>query len=62
MIFFLIHLLFQQNIKARENRKQLFSTVVSREHTLKQPPTTMSEPPPWLSSSDSSGTNLQPSV
>ncbi|XP_057788908.1 syntaxin-31 [Salvia miltiorrhiza] len=51
-----------KNIKARENRKQLFSTVVSRENPLKQPPNTVSEPPPWLSSSDSSGTNLQPSV
>ncbi|XP_047966518.1 syntaxin-31 [Salvia hispanica] len=53
-----------KNIKARENRKQLFSTSVSRENpfALKQPPNTVSEPPPWLSSSDSSRTNLQQSV
>ncbi|GFQ02521.1 syntaxin-31 [Phtheirospermum japonicum] len=52
-----------KNIKAHENRKQLFSTVVSRESPLKQPPsTTVKEPPPWSSSSDSSGANPQPSV
>ncbi|KAG6395438.1 hypothetical protein SASPL_146083 [Salvia splendens] len=53
-----------KNIKARENRKQLFSTAVPRENpfALKQPPNTVSEPPPWLSSSDSSRTNLQQSL
>ncbi|KAK6122052.1 hypothetical protein DH2020_044205 [Rehmannia glutinosa] len=51
-----------KNIKAHENRKQIFSTVVSRENPLKQPPNTVKEPPPWSSSSESSGGNLQPSV
>ncbi|KAL3652223.1 Syntaxin-31 [Castilleja foliolosa] len=51
-----------KNIKAHENRKQLFSTVVSRESPLKQPPGTVKEPPPWSSSSDSSGGSLQSSV
>lgn len=48
-----------QNIKARENRKQLFSTVVSRENPLKQPPSTATEPPPWLNTSETSGGNQQ---
>ncbi|KAL0452747.1 UNVERIFIED_CONTAM: syntaxin [Sesamum latifolium] len=34
-----------KNIKAHENRKQLFSTVVSRENPLKEPPNTVTEPP-----------------
>ncbi|KAL6580951.1 Syntaxin [Orobanche minor] len=45
-----------------ENRKQLFSTVVSREKPLKQPPNTVKEPPPWSSSSDSFEGTLQPTV
>ncbi|KAK4436530.1 syntaxin [Sesamum alatum] len=48
-----------KNIKAHENRKQLFSTVVSRENPLKEPPNTVTEPPPW---SSSAGRNLQSSV
>lgn len=51
-----------KNIKAHENRKQLFSTVVSRESPLKQPPNTMAEPPPWSKSANASGGNLQPSM
>ncbi|KAL8470373.1 hypothetical protein ACS0TY_033013 [Phlomoides rotata] len=51
-----------QNIKARENRKQLFSTVVARENPLKQPPSTVTEPPPWLNSSETSGGNMQSPV
>ncbi|KAL6503746.1 Syntaxin [Orobanche gracilis] len=51
-----------KNIKAHENRKQLFSTVVSRENPLKQPPNTVKEPPPWSSSSDSFEGTLQPTV
>ncbi|KAL0359191.1 UNVERIFIED_CONTAM: syntaxin [Sesamum angustifolium] len=47
------------NIKAHENRKQLFSTVVSRENPLKEPPNTVTEPPPWSSSAER---NLQSSV
>ncbi|KAL7108809.1 hypothetical protein ACP275_06G136600 [Erythranthe tilingii] len=50
-----------KNIKAHEDRKQIFSTVVSREKPLKQPPNNVTEPPPWLSSSDSSGGNLHSS-
>ncbi|KAG8390099.1 hypothetical protein BUALT_Bualt01G0048200 [Buddleja alternifolia] len=52
----------KKNIKAHENRKQIFSTAVSRENPLKQPLNSVTEPPPWLSSSDSSGGNLQSSV
>ncbi|KAK4403369.1 syntaxin [Sesamum angolense] len=48
-----------KNIKAHENRKQLFSTVVSRENPLKEPPNTVTEPPPWSSSAER---NLQSSV
>ncbi|XP_051122770.1 syntaxin-31 [Andrographis paniculata] len=51
-----------KNIKAHENRKQLFSTVVSRENPLKQPSNAMAEPPPWSNSLNSSGGNTQPSV
>ncbi|KAL0382108.1 UNVERIFIED_CONTAM: syntaxin [Sesamum calycinum] len=48
-----------KNIKAHENRKQLFSTVVSRENPLKEPPNTVTEPPPWSSSAER---NLQSSI
>ncbi|KZV51642.1 syntaxin-31-like [Dorcoceras hygrometricum] len=45
-----------KNIKAHENRKQMFSTVASRE-TLNHPPSSLTEPPPWLSSTGTSETN-----
>ncbi|XP_011084926.1 syntaxin-31 isoform X2 [Sesamum indicum] len=48
-----------KNIKAHENRKQLFSTVVSRENPLKEPPNSVTEPPPWSSLAER---NLQSSV
>ncbi|KAK4489259.1 hypothetical protein RD792_005056 [Penstemon davidsonii] len=48
-----------KNIKAHENRKQLFSTAISREHPLKKPPNSVTEPPPWSTSSDTSEGNLQ---
>ncbi|XP_059628019.1 syntaxin-31 [Cornus florida] len=50
-----------ENIKAHENRKQIFSTNVSREGPLKHHANTVTEPPPWSSSSNSSG-NLQSAV
>uniref|UniRef100_A0A5B7B4I9 Putative syntaxin-31 n=1 Tax=Davidia involucrata TaxID=16924 RepID=A0A5B7B4I9_DAVIN len=50
-----------ENIKAHENRKQIFSTNVSREGPLRHQSKTVTEPPPWSSSSDSSG-SLQPPV
>ncbi|RVW81288.1 Syntaxin-31 [Vitis vinifera] len=50
-----------ENIKAHENRKQIFSTNVSRENPFQQHAKTVTEPPPWSSLSKTSG-NLQPSV
>lgn len=50
-----------QNIKAHEDRKQIFSTVVSTEKPLRQP-TTMPEPAPWSSSSNTSRGNLHQTV
>ncbi|KAM7491940.1 hypothetical protein LguiA_034861 [Lonicera macranthoides] len=50
-----------ENIKAHENRKQIFSTNVSRENPLRQQTNTVTEPPPWSSPSNSSG-SLQPSA
>ncbi|KAA8534097.1 hypothetical protein F0562_031710 [Nyssa sinensis] len=44
-----------ENIKAHEHRKQIFSTNVSREGPLRHQVETATEPPPWSSSSDSSG-------
>ncbi|XP_044462756.1 syntaxin-31 [Mangifera indica] len=41
-----------QNIKAHENRKQIFSTNASRESSFRQTKT-VAEPPPWLSSGNS---------
>jgi syntaxin 5 len=40
-----------ENIKAHENRKQIFSTNVGRENPLSQQTSTVTEPPPWLNSS-----------
>uniref|UniRef100_A0A5B7B7T8 Putative syntaxin-31 n=1 Tax=Davidia involucrata TaxID=16924 RepID=A0A5B7B7T8_DAVIN len=50
-----------ENIKAHENRKQIFSTNVARENPLRHHVKTVTEPPPWSSSSNSPG-SLQPSV
>lgn len=50
-----------ENIKAHENRKQIFSTNVSRENPLRQATKIVTEPPPWSSSSNSSE-SLQPSA
>ncbi|XP_073045942.1 syntaxin-31-like [Primulina eburnea] len=50
-----------KSIKAHENRKQIFSTVASRE-TLKHPPNSLTEPPPWLSSTGTSEMNPQSSA
>ncbi|KAK2983226.1 hypothetical protein RJ640_023346 [Escallonia rubra] len=49
-----------ENIKAHEQRKQIFSTNMSRENPLRQHVKTVTEPPPWSSSSNSSE-SLQPS-
>ncbi|KAK4769447.1 hypothetical protein SAY86_027597 [Trapa natans] len=43
-----------QNIKAHENRRQIFSTNASREKTSIQQPKYMVEPPPWATSSNPS--------
>lgn len=50
-----------KNIKAHENRKQIFSTNIARENPLRNPAKAVTEPAPWSTSSGSSG-SLQPSV
>ncbi|XP_052186885.1 syntaxin-31 [Diospyros lotus] len=50
-----------ENIKAHENRKQIFSTNVARENPLRHPTNTVNEPPPWSTSLGPPGT-LQPSA
>uniref|UniRef100_A0A7N0ZUN8 t-SNARE coiled-coil homology domain-containing protein n=1 Tax=Kalanchoe fedtschenkoi TaxID=63787 RepID=A0A7N0ZUN8_KALFE len=53
-----------QNIKAHENRKQMFSTNLPRENPFRQPSKNVTEPPPWLSSaskSENSQTSPMPS-
>ncbi|GAV56771.1 Syntaxin domain-containing protein/SNARE domain-containing protein [Cephalotus follicularis] len=50
-----------ENIKAHENRKQMFSTNVLRDSPLRQQVKAVTEPPPWSTSSNASG-NLQPSA
>ncbi|KAJ0044630.1 hypothetical protein Pint_06459 [Pistacia integerrima] len=49
-----------ENIKAHENRRQIFSTNASRESPLRQTKT-VTEPPPWLSSGNAFE-NSQPSA
>ncbi|KAL6131581.1 hypothetical protein ACLB2K_069955 [Fragaria x ananassa] len=49
-----------ENIKAHENRKQIFSTNTARENPFKSPAKTVTEPPPWSTSSSASG-SVQPS-
>lgn len=48
-----------KNMKAHEDRKQIFSTNLARENPLKQPPKTVAEPPPWSSTppNDAQGSN-----
>ncbi|KAK1320949.1 Syntaxin-31 [Acorus calamus] len=50
-----------ENLKAHENRKQIFSTNVSRENPSSSHPKTVTEPPPWSNASNASG-NLPSSV
>lgn len=49
-----------ENIKAHENRRQIFSTNIARGNPLRQQTKTVMEPPPWSSPSRSSA-NQQPS-
>ncbi|KAL5126739.1 Syntaxin-31 [Glycine soja] len=44
----------KQNIKAHENRKQIFSKNASRENPLQHQPKPTTEPPPWSNSSNAS--------
>ncbi|KAH1211882.1 Syntaxin-31 [Glycine max] len=44
----------KQNIKAHENRKQIFSNNASRENPLQHQPKPTTEPPPWSNSSNAS--------
>ncbi|KAK9283808.1 hypothetical protein L1049_012062 [Liquidambar formosana] len=50
-----------ENIKAHENRRQIFSTNASRETPFQHRAKTVTEPPPWSNSSSAPG-SLQPSV
>ncbi|KAG4964713.1 hypothetical protein AAZX31_14G058600 [Glycine max] len=43
-----------ENIKAHENRKQIFSKNASRENPLQHQPKPTTEPPPWSNSSNAS--------
>ncbi|RDX68667.1 Syntaxin-31 [Mucuna pruriens] len=43
-----------ENIKAHENRKQIFSKNVSRENPFQHQPKPATEPPPWSNSSNAS--------
>ncbi|XP_071732774.1 syntaxin-31 [Rutidosis leptorrhynchoides] len=49
-----------ENIKAHENRRQIFSTNMTRENPLRQQTKNVMEPPPWSSPSKSSGNLLPP--
>ncbi|KAF3433496.1 hypothetical protein FNV43_RR24598 [Rhamnella rubrinervis] len=51
-----------ENIKAHENRKQIFSANAARENPFKQPAKTLSEPPPWSSSSNAPGSAQPPAL
>ncbi|XP_021295634.1 syntaxin-31 [Herrania umbratica] len=44
-----------ENIKAHENRKQIFSKNASRENPFQRQTESVTEPPPWSSSSTASG-------
>ncbi|KAK1270531.1 Syntaxin-31 [Acorus gramineus] len=50
-----------ENLKAHENRKQIFSTNVSRENPSSSHPKTVTKPPPWSNVSNASD-NLPSSV
>ncbi|KAL5991513.1 syntaxin [Asimina triloba] len=49
------------NLKAHENRKQIFSTGMSRENAFLHQSKAVTEPPPWSNTFNSAG-NLPPSV
>ncbi|GLT75909.1 hypothetical protein SLA2020_476020 [Shorea laevis] len=49
-----------ENMKAHENRKQIFSKNALRENPFQHQRETVTEPPPWSNSSNASG-SLQPS-
>ncbi|KAL5568529.1 hypothetical protein UlMin_025104 [Ulmus minor] len=51
-----------ENIKAHENRKQIFSTNASRENPFRNPIKTMNEPLPWSNSSKGSDSSQQSAV
>ncbi|KAF6147080.1 hypothetical protein GIB67_036799 [Kingdonia uniflora] len=44
-----------ENLKAHENRKQIFSTNASRGNPFRNNAKTVTEPPPWLNASNASG-------
>ncbi|KAL4295472.1 hypothetical protein GQ457_12G032800 [Hibiscus cannabinus] len=47
-----------ENIKAHENRKQIFSKSATRENPFQRPTKSVTEPPPWSSSSNASESSL----
>ncbi|KAM0941441.1 putative target SNARE coiled-coil domain, syntaxin/epimorphin, syntaxin-5, Sly1p-binding protein [Dioscorea sansibarensis] len=50
-----------ENLKAHENRKQIFSTNTSREDPRMHQPKTASEPPPWSNAATSLPSSVTPS-
>ncbi|XP_058109199.1 syntaxin-31 [Magnolia sinica] len=50
-----------ENLKAHENRRQIFSTNTSRENTFLHQSEAVTEPPPWSNTVNASG-NFPPSV
>ncbi|XVF83950.1 hypothetical protein PTKIN_Ptkin16aG0535500 [Pterospermum kingtungense] len=51
-----------ENIKAHENRKQIFSKSTSRENPFQRQAKSVTEPPPWSSSSNASGSLPPPGL
>ena len=52
LFFWFICFVVVQNIKAHENRKQIFSKSTSRENLFQRQTEPVTEPPPWSSSSN----------
>ncbi|MCL7038762.1 hypothetical protein MKW94_029565 [Papaver nudicaule] len=51
-----------ENLKAHENRKQIFSTNLTRENPFLTQPKPITEPPPWSNNSNASTTVQPPAI
>lgn len=51
-----------ENLKAHENRKQIFSTNTTRENPFLTQPKPITEPPPWSNNSDASAALQPPAI